>query len=126
MNQRDKFEQDLKKEIKKLQRYRDSIKAWIAGTEVKNKTQLVEIRKLIESVRFLPKRQRMEQFKATEKESKTKAFSKEGLSHARGAEPQEKVESRNWINKCLSELHDQIDEVPCGCPDFAEGKQTGI
>lgn len=53
----------------------------------------------------------MEQFKATEKESKTKAFSKEGLSQARGAEPQEKVESRNWINKCLGELHDQIDEV---------------
>lgn len=34
-NQKDKYEQDLKKEIKKLQRYRDQIKSWISSNEVK-------------------------------------------------------------------------------------------
>jgi CCR4-NOT transcriptional regulation complex NOT5 subunit len=31
MNQKEKYEGDLKKEIKKLQRYRDQIKAWCGG-----------------------------------------------------------------------------------------------
>ncbi len=53
-NQKEKHELDLKKCIKKLQRYRDSIKAWIAGSEVKNKAVLIENRKLIESVRSVP------------------------------------------------------------------------
>ena len=30
LNQKEKYEGDLKKEIKKLQRYRDQIKAWCA------------------------------------------------------------------------------------------------
>lgn len=49
-NQKEKYEQDLKREIKKLQRSRDQIKTWIASTEVKQKNQLVEARKLIETV----------------------------------------------------------------------------
>lgn len=49
-NQKEKYEGDLKKEIKKLQRYRDQIKVWIASNEVKNKSPLVDCRKLIESV----------------------------------------------------------------------------
>ncbi len=31
LSQKEKFEGDLKKEIKKLQRYRDSIKTWCAA-----------------------------------------------------------------------------------------------
>jgi CCR4-NOT transcription complex subunit 3 len=50
-NQREKHEADLKKEIKKLQRYRDQIKTWISSNEVKDKQPLVEARKLIETVR---------------------------------------------------------------------------
>ena len=49
-NQREKYEADLKKEIKKLQRYRDQIKSWISSNEVKEKQPLIEARKLIETV----------------------------------------------------------------------------
>ncbi|CAF1888243.1 unnamed protein product [Brassica oleracea] len=36
VNQKEKFEPDLKKEIKKLQRYRDQIKTWIQPAEIKD------------------------------------------------------------------------------------------
>ena len=74
-NQKDKHEAELKKEIKKLQKYRDQVKLWIGSNEIKNKTPLLTVRSEIES--------RMERFKALEKEAKTKPYSKEGLS--RGA-----------------------------------------
>jgi CCR4-NOT transcription complex subunit 3 len=50
-NQKEKYESDLKKEIKKLQRSRDQIKAWIASNDVKLKNPLLEARKNIENVR---------------------------------------------------------------------------
>jgi CCR4-NOT transcription complex subunit 3 len=43
---KEKYESDLKKEIKKLQRFRDQIKTWIASNEIKDKTQLIEQRKV--------------------------------------------------------------------------------
>lgn len=49
-NQKEKYEADLKKEIKKLQRLRDQIKSWIASGEIKDKSVLMENRKLIETV----------------------------------------------------------------------------
>ena len=49
-NQKEKYEADLKKEIKKLQRSRDQIKAWIASNDVKQKNPLLEARKQIETV----------------------------------------------------------------------------
>ena len=49
-NQKEKYEADLKKEIKKLQRLRDQIKTWQASAEVKDKSSLIEHRKLIETV----------------------------------------------------------------------------
>ncbi|XP_075474766.1 uncharacterized protein LOC142505596 isoform X3 [Primulina tabacum] len=92
-NQMERFEADLKKEIKKLQRYRDQIKTWIQSSEIKDKKvsasyeqALVDARKLIEV--------EMERFKICEKETKTKAFSKEGL----GQQP-----------KTVGELESQID-----------------
>ncbi|KAG1107751.1 hypothetical protein G6F42_016251 [Rhizopus arrhizus] len=69
-NQKEKYEQDLKKEIKKLQRLRDQIKTWLSSNDIKDKSALMENRKLIES--------EMERFKNVEREMKTKAFSKEG------------------------------------------------
>jgi CCR4-NOT transcription complex subunit 3 len=48
--QRDKLEDHLKREIKKLQRFRDQIKSWAAGNEVKDKAPLIEQRKAIEVV----------------------------------------------------------------------------
>ncbi|KAL6565733.1 hypothetical protein OROHE_004788 [Orobanche hederae] len=42
-NQKEKFEADLKKEIKKLQIYRDQIKTWIQSSEIKDKKIHLEI-----------------------------------------------------------------------------------
>ena len=49
-NLKEKYEEDLKKEIKKLQRLRDQIKSWIALPEIKDKSTLLDKRKLIETV----------------------------------------------------------------------------
>jgi hypothetical protein len=49
-NQKEKYEEDLKKEIKKLQRLRDQIKTWIASAEIKDKSVLIDKRNLIEEV----------------------------------------------------------------------------
>ena len=53
-NQKDKHEADLKRDIKKLQRLREQVKAWISGNEVKNKAPLQDARKRIETVRVEP------------------------------------------------------------------------
>ncbi|KAH7429527.1 hypothetical protein KP509_09G054000 [Ceratopteris richardii] len=102
-NQKEKFEADLKKEIKKLQRYRDQIKTWLQSSEIKDKKALMDSRKLIE--------REMERFKICEKETKTKAFSKEGLGQQPKTDPREKAksESRDWLNNMVSELESQID-----------------
>eukprot|EP00457_Paulinella_chromatophora_P009825 gb/GEZN01009901.1/.p1 GENE.gb/GEZN01009901.1/~~gb/GEZN01009901.1/.p1 ORF type:complete len:353 (-),score=92.47 gb/GEZN01009901.1/:115-1173(-) len=71
-NLKEKYEGDLKKEIKKLQRFRDQVKTWATSSEVKNKKPLLDARKAIET--------EMERFKVLERETKTKAYSKEGLS----------------------------------------------
>ena len=48
--QKEKLELDLKTQIKKLQRLRDQIKTWVANNDVKDKSQLLENRRLIETV----------------------------------------------------------------------------
>lgn len=102
---KEKYEADLKKEIKKLQRLRDQIKTWIGSNEIKDKTQLMEARKIIET--------KMEQFKVCEKDTKTKAYSKEGLAREARLDPKEalKEEKRQWLNDCLDKLNDLIDSV---------------
>ena len=104
-NQRDKFESELKKEIKRLQRYRDQIKSWIASSDVKDKKLLIEARKSVE--------REMERFKAAERDSKTKAFSKEGLIQAAKLDPKSKArqEARDWLNSTVDKLNNQIDEL---------------
>ena len=47
---KEKFEAELKKEIKKLQRLREQIKSWAANGDIKDNTKLLEARKDIESV----------------------------------------------------------------------------
>ena len=44
------MEDNLKREIKKLQRLRDQIKTWAASNDIKDKAPLLEQRKLIETV----------------------------------------------------------------------------
>ena len=46
---KEKYEGDLKKEIKKLQRLRDQVKNWLGNNEVKDKAQLTEARKVTHS-----------------------------------------------------------------------------
>jgi CCR4-NOT transcription complex subunit 3 len=52
-NQKEKHENDMKKEIKKLQRLREQLKSWISSNEIKNKAPLIDARKRIEAVRVL-------------------------------------------------------------------------
>lgn len=102
---KEKYESDLKKEIKKLQRLRDQIKTWLSSNEIKDKTQIMEARKTIES--------KMELFKVCEKDTKTKAYSKEGLAREAKLDPKEalKEEKRGWLNDCLDKLNDLVDSV---------------
>lgn len=48
--QKEKLEDNLKREIKKLQRLRDQIKTWAASNDIKDKAPLLEQRRLIETV----------------------------------------------------------------------------
>ncbi|KAF9974209.1 general negative regulator of transcription subunit 5 [Actinomortierella ambigua] len=102
-NQKEKYEADLKKEIKKLQRHRDQIKTWISSNDIKDKRALMDNRKLIE--------QQMEKFKACEKEMKTKAYSKEGLSMSARMDPKEKEKADlcGWVNDRVEALNIQIE-----------------
>ncbi|CDO74089.1 hypothetical protein BN946_scf185043.g139 [Trametes cinnabarina] len=101
--QKEKLETDLKTQIKKLQRLRDQIKTWVASNDIKDKSALLENRKLIET--------QMEKFKACEKEMKTKAFSKEGLTQASKLDPkqQEKADTMSWVQQMLDELMVQVE-----------------
>lgn len=116
---KEKYEGDLKKEIKKLQRLRDQIKTWIGSSDIKDKTQLTEARKVIES--------KMEQFKICEKDTKTKAYSKEGLDRqARlGPKDAEREEKRNWLNECLERLQDLIDSIEADASKLSASKSKG-
>ncbi|RAL51962.1 hypothetical protein DM860_010680 [Cuscuta australis] len=109
-NQKEKFEADLKKEIKKLQRYRDQIKTWLQSSEIKDKKVSASYEQALMDARKLIERE-MERFKICEKETKTKAFSKEGLGQQPKTDPKEKAksETRDWLNNVVSELENQID-----------------
>ena len=56
LNQKDKYESELKKEIKKLQRLREQIKTWQSSNDIKDKKPLIEARKYIEQVRKLTRK----------------------------------------------------------------------
>lgn len=103
--QKEKLETDLKTQIKKLQRLRDQIKTWVASNDIKDKSALLENRRLIET--------QMEKFKACEKEMKTKAFSKEGLIQSAKLDPkaQEKLETTVWLQGQVEELLLQVESA---------------
>ncbi|CAK4082613.1 unnamed protein product [Aphanomyces euteiches] len=114
--QKEKHEADLKKEIKKLQRFRDQIKTWISSSDVKDKRPLMETRRLIES--------KMEEFKVCEKETKTKAYSKEGLAQAERLDPAEQAKQNTigWIQEDLTQFAEQIDSMECELERLRGGK----
>ncbi|EJD01300.1 uncharacterized protein FOMMEDRAFT_147863 [Fomitiporia mediterranea MF3/22] len=105
LTQKEKLEADLKTQIKKLQRLRDQIKTWVASSDIKDKSHLLENRKIIET--------QMERFKACEKEMKTKAFSKEGLIQASKLDPkaQEKLEITQWLQTQVEELLLKVEQA---------------
>ena len=65
----------------------------------------------------------MERFKVCEKETKTKAFSKEGLGQATKVDPREKArnEAREWINTTVDSLN---VEVGLPRPPHAPGRRA--
>ncbi|XP_075149410.1 CCR4-associated factor Not3 isoform X3 [Haematobia irritans] len=119
-NQKEKYEADLKKEIKKLQRLRDQIKSWIASAEIKDKSSLLENRRLIET--------QMERFKIVERETKTKAYSKEGLGAAQKMDPAQRIkdEARNWLTNSISSLQIQIDQYESEIESLLAGKKKRL
>jgi CCR4-NOT transcription complex subunit 3 len=115
-NQKEKFEVDLKKEIKKLQRLRDQIKTWIGSSDVKDKDTLIQTRKLIET--------KMEQFKICEKETKTKTYSKEGLARAEKLSPEDqaKLDTCEWVGQMVKQLGECVDEKDLEIERLSSGK----
>merc|ERR1719244_95842 len=88
----------------KLQRLRDQIKSWLTSGEIKDKSLLLENRKLIET--------QMERFKVVERETKTKAYSKEGLTASTRLDPveRERADVMQWLNYCIDTLNIQVDQ----------------
>lgn len=112
-SQRDKFEADLKKEIKKLQRLRDQLKQWLGDSGIKlDKNILQDNRTKIEHA--------MDQFKDLEKLSKIKQFSNEGLelqtkkgkiARYGDMNDEKKQEACSYISDILEQLESQNDEL---------------
>jgi CCR4-NOT transcription complex subunit 3 len=115
-NQKEKYEMDLKKEIKKLQRLRDQIKTWIGSSDIKDKDPLIEARKLIET--------KMEQFKICEKETKTKTYSKEGLARQEKLDPTEeaKLNTTTWLGEYIERIAEEIEEKDFEIERLSAGK----
>ncbi|CAN8071699.1 unnamed protein product, partial [Agarophyton chilense] len=114
--QKEKYEGDLKKEIKKLQRLREQIKTWQGDSSIKDKTKLDANRKLIE--------EKMEKFKICEKETKTKAFSKEGLAQDR-TDPKQKAKAGvgEWVKEAIARLEEQTEELEAEIETLNSGKR---
>lgn len=95
---------DLKRDIKKLQRFREDIMKWYTNPEVKEKNALADSRRRIEV--------EMERFKAFERESKTKPFSLMGLAMGGklDAQEQKKQEKREPLEEFVEKLALQCDE----------------
>ncbi|KAI0460804.1 hypothetical protein LJB42_001604 [Komagataella kurtzmanii] len=103
-SQKDKLEADLKKEIKKLQRFREQVKSWQATNEIKEKRRLIENRKLVEIA--------MEKFKSVERGSKQKAYSDEvlmGFSESMEPEETAKFAAIEFLQKSLDEIERQVE-----------------
>jgi len=108
-NQKEKYEKhwaDLKKEIKRLQRYRDSVKTWASQDSIKDKRPLQDARKEIEV--------NMERFKRCERQTKTKTYSKEALANASNKKDQltpEQEEAKEWCEEQVENLRTQLTEL---------------
>lgn len=110
-SQRDKLENDLKKELKKLQRSRDQLKIWLGDSSIKlDKSLLQENRTKIEHS--------MDIFKELEKSSKIKQFSNEGLELQRESKKLSRFgdveklqEACDYISGVIEQLNNQNEEL---------------
>lgn len=116
---KERWEAELKKEIKKLQRFRDQIKGWMSSPEIKDKAPLLEARKNVES--------KMEQFKICERETKTKAYSREGLARAEKIDPRdaEKEEKRNYLNEMTEKLNELVESLEADYEKLGSSAKKG-
>ncbi|ELP94436.1 hypothetical protein EIN_047190 [Entamoeba invadens IP1] len=102
-HQKEKVEAELKRSLKRLQKYREQIKGWLQ-TEIKNKRTLEEAKRDIEI--------RMEAFKEIERESKIKPYSIEGLARVSESEETEDEEvETTWVDEAIERLEEQIEEL---------------
>jgi CCR4-NOT transcription complex subunit 3 len=104
-NQREKTQAELKREIKKLQRFREDVMKWLTEGEIKDKQPLLEARKRIEGD--------MERFKTFEREAKTKPFSFQGLAMSEKADPDElrRLTMREKVEMLVSDLKLKIEAL---------------
>ncbi|GBG88882.1 hypothetical protein CBR_g48494 [Chara braunii] len=119
-SKKEKYEAELKKDLKKLQRYRDQIRSWLASPDARAWTEsLRAARKQIES--------EMERFKVCERASKIKAFSKEGLVKQVKLDPseQQKHEAAAFLNRALDSLQLQIDECEANIESIRVSGKAG-
>lgn len=67
----------------------------------------------------------MERFKVVERETKTKAYSKEGLTSGTKLDPAEKERSdiSRWLNECLDTLNIQIDQFEAEIESLGNAKK---
>lgn len=108
---KDKYENDLKKEIKKMQRARDQIRTW-QSSDAKVPNEIIQsMEKMRKSIEM-----HMEKFKQTERMSKIKAFSTEGMRLQ--AEQVESLRSSDprygtvqWINGTIQKLQEMREVV---------------
>lgn len=118
---KEKLEGELRKEIKKLQRYRDQVKQWLSDSSNKlDRTQLQDIRGLIENA--------MERFKEVEKVLKMKQFSNEGLElqtklGARGLDEAKKLEALKYVTDVLDELNRQNELLQAEMDQYTHKKK---
>ncbi|XP_055347419.1 CCR4-NOT transcription complex subunit 3-like isoform X2 [Paramacrobiotus metropolitanus] len=113
---KEKYEQDLKKEIKKLQRLRDQVKTWIASSnEIKDKDPLLKARRDIEM--------KMEKFKDVERETKTKVYSKVGLAQAAKMDVNQKrkLEARAILSSFIEKMNIDLEQFESEMEDLEAG-----
>ena len=74
----------------------------ISSSDIKDKTQLMNARKDVE--------RQMERFKVCEKETKTKAFSKEGLGQVAKLDPREEKRNKmhEWLSASVARLNEDV------------------
>ena len=118
VSQKEKLGDDLKKEIKKLQRHRELVKQWQNNPDAKDKDSLNRYRKKIED--------KMEIFKNVERDAKTKAYSREGLMQGNvlNQEEQERLKTREWINNVIHELNIKAEMQETEIDACKSGKRT--